>query len=255
MAFQNLSKKCLINPKKLKKIAICISIFSRYEGASRSAENQAKELSERGYSVTIFTFFSNISSDDFKINIIKPVIPINDNFLNLIYRGLFPFNVIDLVRFIPKFKDFDFIIIHHNTFSILSYFAQKIYGTKVIFYNHHIADGFESNKEFFFKNIYLKCVTPIHWNIIRQFDQVVSVSLYSKNCLFQKTCLESVVIYNRIDYNRFSNNLDKNIVRERYRIFDSPLILFVGRVLPHKGVHILIDAFKIVKKTKSLTRS
>jgi 1,2-diacylglycerol 3-alpha-glucosyltransferase len=66
--------------------------------------------------------------------------------------------------------------------------------------------------------------------------------------LKKETGLNSRVEYPIIDKCRFKKEISGENVRRRYNLGKSPIILFVGRVSPHKGVHILIESFKLAKK-------
>ncbi|HEY5122282.1 MAG TPA: glycosyltransferase family 4 protein [Ignavibacteria bacterium] len=233
-----------------KKIVILISAFSKFEGASRVAEHQASELSERKNLVEIFTFGSDIISKDFKVNIINPFISLKNPFLEKVYRGTFPINLIKHYYLIKQLKHFDVIILHHATFVTLAYLCRKIYGIKVIVYNHHVAGEvpiFSFTPTGISELVYGKFIWSIYWKIIRYFDIVISVSKYSRSKLKEKKGVDSFVIYNKIDNSRFRKGLDENRIRSLYNINNEPLILYVGRIIPSKGVHLLITSFKNVK--------
>jgi len=65
--------------------------------------------------------------------------------------------------------------------------------------------------------------------------------------LKEKTGLDSIVIYNKINLRKFKKGLDGTIIRKKYQIKKEPVILYVGRIAPHKGIHYLIEAFKLAK--------
>lgn len=46
--------------------------------------------------------------------------------------------------------------------------------------------------------------------------------------------------------------LDAQRIKEQFKLFKDSYILFLGRLVPEKGVHLLIDAFKDVKTEKKL---
>ena len=243
-------REILCDKSKKGNIAILVSVFSKFEGAGKAAEQHAKELSKEGYSISVLTFVSDIiPSENFKISIIKPMIPLNNPFLNKIYRGLFLFNAIKVMMLTRKLKEFDLIILHHGTLANLSYVVKKFYGTKVIFCNHHVIDpGFSPILINLVMRTYQKLISRIHWKLIKKFDHVVSVSEFSRGELKKRVGLDSIVIHNTIDNKRFKETLDGKIVRDKYHIEKEPLILFVGRIIPYKGIHLLIDAFKMVTK-------
>jgi len=65
--------------------------------------------------------------------------------------------------------------------------------------------------------------------------------------LKEKTGLDSIVIYNKINLQKFKKGLDGTIIRKKHQIEKEPVILYVGRIAPHKGIHYLIEAFKLAK--------
>jgi glycosyltransferase involved in cell wall biosynthesis len=240
----------LTDKKKFLKVAILISAFSKFEGASRVAEHQALELSENSASVTIFTFNADLDSRSFRVNLINPLVPFRNPFLKKVYRASFPVNLIKVSSLLNKLNDFDVIILHHPTLANLAFFCKKIYGTKVVVYNHH-ADGdspvYSFTPQGISEKIYNQLVWSLYWKTIKRFDTVISVSKYSRKRLKEKKGIDSIVIYNKIDHSRFKKGLDENRIRSRYNINNDPLILFIGRIIPSKGIHLLIDAFKKIK--------
>ena len=52
----------------------------------------------------------------------------------------------------------------------------------------------------------------------------------------------------RIDTNRFHEGIDGSVIRDKYNLGKAPLVLYVGRISPHKGVHLLLEAFNLTRQ-------
>lgn len=234
-------------------ILILTSSFLNYEGASKVVENQYLSLSKK-YNVKIFTFLSNYDKYSFDFYLVKSVF-LKVPLLNVVYKALFFSNVFKLVHLLFKVKKYDIIIVHQGTWVTLAYLSKMLLGKKIIFFNHHVAnDEMKSTPNLLHSNnkidFIMRLYNNIFWNylcwpMVRKFDYVISVSKYSRYVLFNKTGIDSVVIYNQID-GRFIKGLDSTKIRNKYNLNQDPLILFVGRILPHKGIHKLIEAFSLV---------
>jgi len=231
-------------------IAILISNFSKFEGAGSVAWQQAKELLAHGYNVTIFTFKSDFNPPpNLKIVLLQPKF-IRGAFIEDFYRAFFSINPFTATPTILKLKYFDLIIIHQGNLAMLGYICKMLWGSKVIFWNHHIGEpSFNLTYLDVLRNIYSTVFSNFFLKIIKNFDLIVSVSHFSRKKLKEIAGLDSIVIYNRIDSQRFRKGLDGKIIRKIHGISDEdPVILYVGRITPHKGIHYLIKAFNLVKK-------
>ena len=119
----------------------------------------------------------------------------------------------------------------------------------MIFWNHHVGEPiFRLTLLDIAGLFYTRIFSPIYWRLIKNFDLIVSVSHFSRRMLKENTGLDSIVLYNKIDLQRFRKNLDGKVIRKKHQIGDEPVILYVGRIAPHKGIHYLIEAFRLVKK-------
>ena len=64
--------------------------------------------------------------------------------------------------------------------------------------------------------------------------------------------IDVTVIPNAVDVNRFNPDIDGKIIRDKYALDDEPLALFVGRLVPHKGIGILIRSLTYTQRGKLL---
>jgi len=87
----------------------------------------------------------------------------------------------------------------------------------------------------------------------RHADKILPVSNYVKRFLKSSYSLSEneklSVTYCGVDPSLFTYN-DKlaKYTREKYGLSDNPTILFVGRIVPEKGLHILMRAYQLVRK-------
>ena len=240
----------LLGEQRRCNIAIFVSRFSKFEGTGSVAWQQAKDLLANGYNVTIFTFESDFDSfHDIKIVQLQPNLMKKNAIVNNFYRAFFSFNVFAILRLIFLLRDFDLVIVHQGNLAPLAYLCRKFWKTKVIFWNHHVGEPiFRLTLLDIAGLFYTRIFSPIYWRLIKNFDLIVSVSHFSRRMLKENTGLDSIVLYNKIDLQRFRKNLDGKVIRKKHQIGDEPVILYVGRIAPHKGIHYLIEAFRLVKK-------
>jgi 1,2-diacylglycerol 3-alpha-glucosyltransferase len=226
------------------KIAILLSRILKYGATGREAEYQSDELSRSGYSVWIYTFETDITHTRVKIKMIRPSFP---HFpVNETYRALFFLDVATLIKLVQDLRNFDLLIIHHGNLTILGFLVKKLYGTKVVFWNHHVENVAFSTRNW--DKLYTIIFSPINWRLIRCFDRVVSVSEFSRRELKSRWNIDSVVVYNKVDLNKFKAGLDGTIIRKKYGLGNCPLILFVGKIVPSKNIHTLIDIFRRIRR-------
>jgi len=80
-------------------------------------------------------------------------------------------------------------------------------------------------------------------------DRVIAVSRYlkselTKNYKIDESLIE--VIYNGIDVELFNPNVRGDEIRQRHGLEDKPVVLYLGRLAPYKGVQFLMRAVPLV---------
>ncbi len=167
-------------------------------------------------------------------------------FWRRIYRLIFPLDIPKAIRWLPKLKSFDQVIVHLYPLTWLAYLAKKFYKVKYTFWYHGIMDP-----RFFpnlYERIYIRLQIFLTRLTVSNADNAVAVSDYIRKELKEYTGLDSDVVYNKVDLEKFHPGISGMEIKEKYGLGDSPVILFVGALRPVKGVHLLIQAFDLVKK-------
>lgn len=236
-------KEILGDKAEKSKIAIFIQIFSEFNGPARVAEQQAKELAGKGFDVTIFAFESDLTPPkDVKLEILRWP---KNSVLSRVYLMIFPLNIVKAIKWTSRLKESDLIISHQYVLNWLAYFAKKFYGIKCVFYDH--GNPYPELHSLAVRT-YLKIMIGIEKWTIKKYDYAISVSKFMREELKKGIGFDSVVIYNKIDTKRFKEGRDGQVIRDRYDLNDDPIILYVGKISHYKGVHLLIEAFNLVKK-------
>lgn len=242
---EDLIRKEGIKKRKLKIMLATHSFF--YGGVDKVVRLQAKDLSEAGHDVTILTLRGNL---DVPNNVKLEILGCPRNFfICMIYELFFFLDLFKLIRWIPRLRDYDLVICHHNSVAWLAYFAKKLYSKSLIFvYQNHSP---MINSRELFPNIiqrfymFLKIYTSKY--LVKRADYVISVSNYSRKELKKVTGVDSIVVYNKVDSTKLKFKSDGMKIRKKYNLGADPVILFVGRIIPQKKVDLLVQAFKLVK--------
>jgi len=229
----------------MKRIAILVPKFTAYSGAAQVAEIQAKELVKEGHQVDIITFFADIPPSGFTVQTMGVPAPRN-TFWQRLYMLLFPLDLFKTLKWLPRLKEYDEIIVHLYPLTWFGYLAKKLYNVKYTFWYHGITPPHLFPK--FYERIYVKLSMLFTKLTTRNVDRAVAVSRYAQKEMRRYFGLEGEVIYNKVDLSRFHPAVDGTKVREQHNLGDDPVILFVGALRPVKGVHLLIQAFKLVKQ-------
>ncbi len=226
------------------KIAILTPTFCHYSGIDRVVELQAGEYAKK-HQVKVFALKADLKPVNFDLEIIG--MPGN-LFMQRLYRLLFFLDFIKIKNTIGKLEGYNIIISHFYPMNWIAYYAKKKYKIKYIYYNHGV--GYSELYGGIFERLYMKLFSFFNKLSLKNVDSVISISKFLQNELKKETGLDSKVVYNKIDEKRFNMDLNGSEIRKKLGIKNNEkLLLFVGRLSPHKNLHGLLKIFCLVNKT------
>ncbi|MBL7055964.1 glycosyltransferase family 4 protein [Candidatus Woesearchaeota archaeon] len=226
-----------------KKVAILTPTFSHHSGIDRVVEQQAEEYSKNGDDVTVIALEAKIISKKYKI--IELGMPKN-GILQRLYR-LFFFLDRKNLNYYKNLKDFDMIISHFYPMNWIAYEAKKYYGKKYVYFDHGI--NTTGLLDSIMQKIYMKIFLLFSNYTLRNVDETFSVSKYLSKVLYKESRIKSKVEYNKINKKRFNKNVKPENIIKKYDLKGRKVFLYVGRIAPHKGIHLLIKSFNLAKKS------
>ena len=224
------------------KIAILTPTFYHYSGIDRVVENQAELYAKKGSNVTVFALDSNMNGKKFNVEVLG--MP-KSLFLQRIYRLFFFLDLLKIRKYARKLRNYDMVISHFYPMNLIASLAKKKYDVKYVYHNHGV--GYDRLFSNLAERVYMKIFGYLNKISLKNADEAVSVSKFLQSELLKETGIKSKVQYNKIDSRKFNRNVDRKIIRKKFRIKkNEKLLLFVGRISPHKNVHSLLKIFDIV---------
>jgi len=223
------------------KVAILTPTFNYYSGIDRVVQLQAEDYSKKGNKVTVIALESRIKPKGYKV--ISLGMPKN-TILQRLYR-LFFFLDLKKISYYKNLRDYDLVISHFYPLNWLAYLARKKYKIKYVYFNHGINTTGLFNS--FWQKLYMNLFSLFTNITLRNVDEAYSVSRYLKDDLIKVSGLKSKVAYNKIDKTRFNKKVNPGKIIKKHNLKGNKILLYVGRIAPHKGIHLLLESFRIVK--------
>ena len=225
------------------KIAILTPTFNYHSGIDRVVEQQAEDYAKKGNEVAVIALEAKIKPKGYKV--IELGMPKN-SFLQRLYR-LFFFLDSKKVNYYKNLKNYDVIISHFYPMNWLAYKAKKRYNIRYIYWDHGInTTGLLDN---IFQKSYMKLFLLLSNITLKNINEAYSVSRYLSRTLEKESRIKSKVIYNKIDKKRFNKNVKGDKIIKKYNLRNKKILLYVGRIAPHKGIHLLLKIFGSIKKS------
>lgn len=224
------------------KIAILSPTFSYFSGPDRVVELQAKDLAAAGHKITIFTFEGDIPVPA-GVEIVRMGMP-KSPFVQRIYRLLFFVDVLKVRKYVKMLEGFDKIICHMYPMTILASKARRRFRLHYNYYNMGIAYPhlFETPLE----RLYMRFFLFLTKLTVQGADSSTSISDFLRKELKKETGVDGSIEYCKLRP-EYKPSVDGSAMIKKYGL-TFPTLLYVGRISPHKGVHILIEAFRVVQK-------
>jgi|TARA_Y100000310_G_C20703189_1_gene832003 1,2-diacylglycerol 3-alpha-glucosyltransferase len=224
------------------RIAILTPTFNYYSGIDRVVQLQAEDYATKGDKVAILALEAKIKPKKYVVFALG--MPKN-HFWQRLYR-LFFFLDAKKLNYYKKLKNYDVVISHFYPMNWWAYKAKKRYGIKYIYWDHGInTTGLLNNIP---QKIYMKLFKIFNNITLKNVDEAYSVSKYLSKVLYKESGMKSKVVYNRIDAKRFNKKVNGSKIIKKYNLKNKKVLLYVGRIAPHKGIHLLLKTFKIIKK-------
>ncbi len=224
------------------KIAILTPTFNYYSGIDRVVQQQAEEYAKKGNKVTVIALEANIKPKNYSVvELGMPKSP----FLQRLYR-LFFFLDTKKMDYYKNLKNYDIVISHFYPMNWLACKAKKEYKLKYIYWDHGI--NTTGLLDSFMQKLYMKIFLFFNNLTLKNIDEAYSVSKYLSAILYKESKIKSKVSYNKIDKKRFNKKVNGSKIIKKYNLKNKKMLLYVGRIAPHKGIHLLLRIFNTVKK-------
>jgi 1,2-diacylglycerol 3-alpha-glucosyltransferase len=231
------------------KIAILTPTFSHFSGIDRLVEMKCRQFTKKGHKVDIFTLKASIKPKNAGLYVLG--MPKNPT-LERLYRLFMFLDLKKVEKYVNILKRYDLVISHLYPMNILGYKAKK--QNKRLKYIYHNAGVGIVNAYSFSEKFYLRIFNYFTNKSIKNADKIISISNFLKKELKKETGIDSKVEYVPIDKKRFNKKLSGKKIRKKYNLKNEPVLLYIGRISPHKGIHLLIKAFKLVQKKYPKTK-
>jgi 1,2-diacylglycerol 3-alpha-glucosyltransferase len=226
------------------RIAHLTPTFSRFNGIDRVVEQLVRDKAREGNNITIFALEADMDPPE---NVQLQIMGMPKRlFWQRVYRLIFPVDIIKAVKWVPRLKLFDIVYAHQYPMTWLAYLARKFYGIRYIYYDY----GFAPPQTFsnFIERTYWRIFTVLSCWTAKSAVEAITISEYLQQQLKRDTGLTGKIVYPQINTQRFHSRDDGPLIRQKYNIGNAPLVLYVGRISPTKGIHLLISAFILIQQ-------
>lgn len=222
------------------RIAIIRSTLHKGSGQTRHIYEIASRLFKLGHEVSIFTRKAEVSLSPLPVYKVKFFL---DNFPFIRHFGL-------AAKIGVLVKGFDIVHTQYHPCIFVGNYAKSLHKIPHIFTYHGFAPiRFWINPLQKLKMIDHRIGTfiALRFNV----DHVITVSNFLRKELikfYRFPDKKISIIYNGVDVKKFNPKINSSKLRKKLKIEKNPVILYLGRLSPYKGVDYLIKAIPYVVK-------
>ncbi|MFH0829358.1 MAG: glycosyltransferase family 4 protein [Candidatus Kerfeldbacteria bacterium] len=227
----------------MKRIVLLTPTLHHYSGIDRVVEEQAKRFAAQGDNVAVFCLDGSIVVPGVEVR--KFGMP-RSLFLQRVYRLLFFLDIVKVFRMARAVRTYEIVYAHFYPMTIVGWLAKRRYG--IVYWTHNYGVPPTSTFPSVFEKVYITLFRWLSNMTIRPADRVVSISRYLADVLKQEIRKDSEVEHISINREAYHSGIDGTLVRKKYGIGADPLVVYIGRISPHKGVDLLIRAFQEARR-------
>jgi len=225
------------------KIAFIQHSFGFTSGIDTVTYELSKRISKK-HDVTIFTF-NNEYDSNIGIEIKESSIPFKKNrVFNAVLSPIFIHKIAEIQKSIKKY---DVVNSHMYPANIIPLLPTKIENPL----NVVIAWSTEPIKLFpkLTEKLYFAFLKKANGYAVKRADEVIAPCDFVKQWIKKDYGVEATEMFlDGVNFDLFDKKTSGDSIYHKYPFLeDSPVILYVGRLTPHKNIDILIKSFKIVK--------
>jgi len=202
----------------------------------------ARGLQSIGHKVVVFS--REVEIEDIGIPIQE--LSFSGDQVRFVRNFVFPF------RCLSSFEKFDIVHTQYHPAIFAGNLAKKTLGKPHVFTYHGFAPvGIWRNIGQRIKMVDHRIGTffALRFGV----DKIITVSRFLKEELVDSYKFDGDmirVIYNCINTERFNPNIEGDGIRRRYGLENVPVVLYLGRLAPYKGVHHLIRAIPLILRER-----
>lgn len=220
------------------KIAVIRTTLNKGSGQAVHIRETSRQLMSRGYDIQVFCRHVFEDMGDIPVTVVDD--PLKD--LPFVRHLSFAFSLVG------KVQDFDLVHTqyHPGVFAgCVSHFLKE----KPHVFTYH---GFAPVNVWGSGRQMLKMIDHRVGTFLAArygIDYALTVSEYLKRELAEKYLFPSeriLVCYNGVDLERFSPHVSGESIRDHFKLGSKPVVLFLGRLVPYKGVEFMLQAAPLI---------
>lgn len=221
-------------------------IPSREGGVEIVVEELSTRMVKKGHSVVCYNRGGkHVSGSEFKVENLKEYKGVKlKKVITVDKKGLAAMTSSFFATICALFSDVD-VVHYHAEGPCAMIWILRLFSKKRIIVTIHGLD-WQRAKWGGFATKYIKFGEKM---AVKFADEIIVLSKNVQNYFEKEYDRKTVFIPNGVNKPQILND---NIIQKKYNLIKDSYVLYLGRIVPEKGLHYLIDAFKKVKTDKKL---